>query len=240
MFDTITCPVWKNIVEYERQKPYFRKILEFLDNEIAQWCIFYPPREDVFRAFSLTPFSQVKVVTLWQDPYHWPGQAHWLAFSVPDNFLLPPSLQNIFKEIHGEKIDCILPPVKGGEKVEWSLGGLVNRNGDLTNWAAQWVLLLNTTLTVRARAPLSHAGIWWEIFTDAVIHNLSKQKEWLIFLLWWNHARKKKILIDTSKHHILEAPHPSPLSAHSGFFGCGHFMKTNEILRERGEEEIQW
>jgi uracil-DNA glycosylase len=169
-----------------------------------------------------TPFETVKVVILWQDPYHGPGQAHGLSFSVQEWIRNPPSLMNIFKEIHDD------------------VGSPFPHNGDLTRWSTQWVLLLNTTLTVRAGQPMSHVGKWWEIFTDAIIQTLSNERNFLIFLLWWSHAQKKRKLIDTTKHSILEAPHPSPLSSYRGFFGCKHFSKTNALLWDHGMKEIEW
>lgn len=170
----------------------------------------------------MTPFEKVRVVILGQDPYHGPGQAHGLAFSVQEWIRNPPSLLNIFKEIQSD------------------VGTPTSHNSDLSRWADQWVLLLNTTLTVEAGNPMSHAGKWWENFTDSIIHTLSENRDFLIFLLWWSHAQKKKSLIDTQKHAILEAPHPSPLSAHRGFLGCRHFSITNALLREHWLSEIVW
>jgi len=227
---------WKTALSAEFEKAYFLKLSAFVKDEILAGKIIYPHPKNIFAALDNTPFEKVKVVILWQDPYHGPGQAHGLAFSVQEWVRNPPSLQNIFKEIESEIASGILPPCQGGMPARQ--GGL--RSGDLTNWSEQWVLLLNTTLTVRAGEPMSHAGQWWETFTDAVIQTLSDKRDFLIFLLWWSHAQKKKSLIDTSKHVILEAPHPSPLSAHRGFLGCGHFSKTNALLKEHWISEISW
>ena len=213
---------WKHVLQWEFEKPYFRELSQFVKNEILSGQTVYPHPKNIFAAMDMTPFEKVRVIILGQDPYHWPGQAHGLAFSVLEWVRNPPSLMNIFKEISS------------------SLNKPMPKSGDLTHWAQQGVLLLNTTLTVRAGEPLSHAGKWWETFTDAIIHTLSENRDFLIFLLWWSHAQKKKSLIDTTKHIILEAPHPSPLSAHRGFLGCGHFSKTNALLREHGLGEIQW
>jgi uracil-DNA glycosylase len=177
---------------------------------------------------------------LGQDPYHGPGQAHGLSFSVQEWIKNPPSLANIFKEIEDERRNWSLP---NKSSVPPSTEQLLCKgawNGDLTRWARQWVLLLNTTLTVRAGEPMSHTGKWWETFTDAIIKTLSKERQFLIFLLWGSHAQKKRSLIDTTKHVILEAPHPSPLSSYRGFFGCKHFSQTNTLLREHGMREIEW
>lgn len=213
---------WKHALQWEFEKPYFRELSQFVKNEILAGKTIYPHPRDIFAAMDMTPFEKVRVVILGQDPYHGPGQAHGLAFSVQEWVRNPPSLMNIFKEIQSD------------------IGSLSPRNGDLSRWAEQWVLLLNTTLTVEAGNPMSHAGKWWEDFTDAIIKTLSDKRDFLIFLLWWSHAQKKKSLIDTKKHTILEAPHPSPLSAHRGFLGCGHFSKTNALLREHGMSEIEW
>jgi uracil-DNA glycosylase len=213
---------WKKALSEEFKKPYFWEISQFVKDEIIAGQTIYPHPKNIFAALDNTPFEKVKVIILGQDPYHGPGQAHGLSFSVQEWVRNPPSLMNIFKEI------------------QWDLGIPSPKNGDLSRWAEQGVLLLNTTLTVRAGQPMSHAGKWWETFTDSVIHTLSEKRDFLIFLLWWSHAQKKKSLIDTKKHIILEAPHPSPLSAHRGFLGCGHFSKTNALLREHGLAEIQW
>lgn len=213
---------WKKVLSEEFEKPYFRELSQFVRNEILAGQTIYPHPKNIFAALDTTPFNKVKVIILGQDPYHGPGQAHGLSFSVMEWVRNPPSLMNIFKEI------------------QWDLGIPSPKNGDLTRWAEQGGLLLNTTLTVRAGQPMSHAGKGWEDFTDAIIKTLSEKRDFLIFLLWWSHAQKKKSLIDTQKHIILEAPHPSPLSAHRGFLGCGHFSKTNALLREHGLAEIQW
>lgn len=213
---------WKEALNQEFEKPYFWELSQFIKNEILSWKTVYPHPRNIFAALDTTPFEKVKVIILGQDPYHGPGQAHGLSFSVQEWVRNPPSLMNMFKEIQSD------------------LWVSMPKNGDLTRWAKQWVLLLNTTLTVRAGEPMSHAGKWWETFTDAIIHTLSEKRDFLIFLLWWSHAQKKKSLIDTNKHIILEAPHPSPLSAHRGFLGCKHFSQTNALLREHGLSEIQW
>jgi uracil-DNA glycosylase len=224
---------WKKVLKDEFEKVYFLELSRFVKNEILAGQTIYPHPKNIFAALDTTPFDQVKVVILWQDPYHWPGQAHGLAFSVLEWVRNPPSLMNIFKEIEMEKKSWALPPWEGG------VGGIA-ASGNLSRWAQQGVLLLNTTLTVRAGQPMSHAGKGWENFTDAIIKTLSEKQDFLIFLLWGSHAQKKKSLIDMKKHLILEAPHPSPLSAHRGFLGCGHFSKTNALLREHGLSEIQW
>jgi uracil-DNA glycosylase len=213
---------WKQALSDEFEKPYFGELSQFVKNEILAGQTIYPHPKNIFAALDKTPFEKVKVIILGQDPYHGPGQAHGLSFSVQEWVRNPPSLMNIFKEI------------------QWDLSIPSPKNGDLSRWAEQGVLLLNTTLTVRAGQPMSHAGKWWETFTDSVIRTLSDKRDFLIFLLWWSHAQKKKSLIDTKKHIILEAPHPSPLSAHRGFLGCGHFSKTNALLREHWLSEIVW
>lgn len=213
---------WKEALSTEFEKPYFLTLSQFIKNEVLSWKTIYPHPRNIFAALDTTPFENVKVIILGQDPYHGPGQAHGLSFSVLEWVRNPPSLINIFKEIQDD------------------LGTPTPKNGNLTRWAEQGVLLLNTTLTVRAGEPMSHASKWWETFTDAIIHTLSERRDFLIFLLWWSHAQKKKSLIDTNKHIILEAPHPSPLSAHRGFLGCKHFSRTNTLLREHGLSEIQW
>jgi len=200
---------------------YFAQLKEFLVEERSQFTI-YPPGSKIFAAFDLTPFNKVKVVILGQDPYHGPGQAHGLCFSVPDGVDLPPSLQNIFKELNND------------------LGIPIPRKGNLQQWAMQGVLLLNATLTVRARQAGSHQNRGWEQFTDAAISRLSKERDHLVFLLWGNYAIAKEVLIDTNKHLTLKSPHPSPLSASRGFFGNKHFSRTNEYLRSHGIGEIDW
>lgn len=213
---------WLQVLEQEFQKDYFKYIKQFLVTDIKAWKVLYPSMPLLFNAFNTTSFDQVKVVILWQDPYHWPNQAHWLSFSVQDWVLFPPSLQNIFKELKND-IWVNIPS-------SWNL----------ERWALQGVLLLNAILTVRAWEPASHSKIGWEIFTDAVIKTISDKKKGVVFLLWWNFARSKKVLIDTTKHFVLEASHPSPLGAHKGFLGCKHFSKCNEILKKNWQKEIVW
>jgi len=212
---------WLKVLSAEFEQPYFANLKAFLLEEKRQHVV-YPPGSLIFNAFARTPFFNVKVVILGQDPYHGKGQAHGLCFSVPDGEKPPPSLVNIYKEIHND-LD-IEPP----------------SSGNLEGWADQGVFLLNATLTVRASSPASHQNRGWEQFTDKVIKTLSSARENLVFLLWGNYARAKKSLIDTQKHFVLEAPHPSPFSVHSGFFGCKHFSKANEFLREKGIKEIDW
>jgi len=212
---------WANILQEEFEAPYFQELKQFLKEEKNKYTI-YPPGNLIFNAFNNTPFNRVKVVILGQDPYHGPGQAHGLCFSVPDGIAHPPSLQNIFKEIQSD------------------IGIPVSSKSDLIAWARQGVLLINAILTVRANEPASHQNKGWEKFTDAVIRNLSDKRKNLIFLLWGNYAQAKEALIDSNRHYILKAAHPSPLSANRGFFGCRHFSKTNEILAELGLNGIDW
>ncbi len=213
---------WKEALSAEFQKPYFNNIVAFLKTEKEGNKKIFPPGSLIFNAFEQTPFYNVKVVLLGQDPYHNHGQAHGLCFSVPQGIAFPPSLQNIFKEI---KADIGIP---------------IPSKGDLTYWAKQGVLLLNASLTVRAHEANSHARIGWSDFTHAVIKKLSDEKEGIIFLLWGRFAQEKEALVDTTKHHVLKAAHPSPLSAHNGFFGCKHFSKTNELLSAQGKTPIDW
>ena len=213
---------WKAVLTDEFRSPYFTALKTFLMEEKSKGVAVYPPGALIFSAFNHTPFAQVKVVILGQDPYHGSGQAHGLCFSVPDGIKPPPSLVNVFKEM---KVDIGLP---------------IPRNGNLEHWADQGVLLLNATLTVRANQAGSHQHKGWEQFTDAVIKGLSAKRKGLVFLLWGRYAQAKEALVDTSKHYILKAAHPSPFSADSGFFGCRHFSKTNELLRKQGVEEIDW
>ena len=213
---------WKEELREEFDKPYFEKIVHFLKEEKKAGKVIYPPGKQIFNAFEFTPFNKVKVVIIGQDPYHNPGQAHGLCFSVPDGVAPPPSLVNIFKEINAD-MDIPIP-----------------RTGNLEKWAKQGVLLLNASLTVEANKPMSHSQLGWHIFTDEVIKHISKDKEHVVFLLWGKFAQNKEALIDSSKHKILKAAHPSPLSAHNGFLGCGHFSKTNNWLREIGEKPIDW
>ncbi len=213
---------WKNILQQEFDKPYFGELVEFLHREKREKKTIYPPGPKIFNAFDLTPFEKVRVVILGQDPYHGPGQAEGLSFSVPHGVKLPPSLQNIYKEIESD--------------TGISTAG---RDGSLEHWAEQGVFLLNAVLTVRASEPTSHSKIGWTTFTDSVIKAISDHKEGVVFLLWGNYARSKRDLIDRSKHYVLEAAHPSPL-ARGAFFGCKHFSKTNNILLGRGENPINW
>lgn len=217
-------PEWKDILSEEFDKDYFRSLSNFLHSEKANHKIIYPKGGEIFNAFELTPFSRVKVVILGQDPYHGPGQAHGLSFSVPHGIRIPPSLVNIYKEISTDLGHLEFP----GE-----------RGGNLTGWAQQGVFLLNASLTVQAGAPASHSKIGWEIFTDAVIRQLSDRREHIVFMLWGNFARAKKELIDTTRHLVLEAAHPSPL-ARGAFFGCRHFSRCNDYLRSYGIEPIDW
>ncbi|HON69640.1 MAG TPA: uracil-DNA glycosylase [Tenuifilum sp.] len=212
---------WKNVLMDEFKKDYFIKLKEFLVEEKKKYTV-YPPGSQIFAAFNHTPFNSVKVVILGQDPYHGPGQAHGLCFSVPKGTPAPPSLQNIFKEINSD------------------LGLPIPNHGNLEKWAKQGVLLLNATLTVRANQAGSHQNKGWETFTDAAIKALSDQHKGLVFILWGNYAQAKTCIIDTNKHFILTAPHPSPLSASRGFFGCKHFSKTNRLLTSIGKEPIDW
>lgn len=213
---------WKNVLKEEFDKPYFRDLVDFLHKEKSEGKVIYPPGPKIFRAFDLTPFDQVRVVILGQDPYHGPGQAEGLSFSVPHGIKLPPSLQNIYKEIESD--------------TGISTAG---RDGSLIHWAEQGVFLLNAVLTVRASEPTSHSKIGWTNFTDAVIKALSDHKEGVIFLLWGNYARSKRDLIDHSRHHVLEAAHPSPL-ARGAFFGCRHFSQANNILINKKQNPIKW
>ena len=212
---------WHQVLAQEFQKEYFKKLISYVKEEYAHHQVF-PPGSLIFNAFEKTPFDQVKVVLIGQDPYHGPGQAHGLAFSVQDGTAIPPSLRNIFKEIKDD------------------VGKEIPKSGNLERWAVQGVLLLNATLTVRANSPGSHQKMGWEEFTDAAIKKLSEQKEGLVFILWGAFAQKKAALINDQKHHILTAAHPSPFAADRGFFGCRHFSKTNEYLKAQGQKEIDW
>ncbi len=213
---------WLRILQSEFESEYFAQLKEFLVEERKNFQCF-PKGKDIFSAFWHTPFDKVKVIILGQDPYHGIGQAHGLCFSVPEGIACPPSLINIFKEIN-EDIGTAISTTRG----------------TLTGWADQGVFLLNTTLTVRAHQAGSHFGHGWERFTDSVIQSLSQQRTGLVFLLWGSPAIAKSKLIDTSKHYVLTAPHPSPLSAYRGFFGCKHFSKTNDILTSQGLDPIDW
>lgn len=214
---------WADIFAQERQKPYFQQTVAFVDKQRAAGKIIYPPPSDVFNAFDLTELDKVKVVILGQDPYHGPHQAHGLCFSVLPQVKTPPSLVNIYKELASDIENFAIP-----------------KHGFLQSWAKQGVLMLNTVLTVEQGQAHSHAKIGWEQFTDTVIRQMSEHRQGIIFLLWGSHAQKKGQLIDKHKHIILTAPHPSPLSAHRGFFGCRHFSKTNQRLIEQGSEPICW
>ncbi len=214
-------PSWKEALKTEFEKPYFKELRDFVRGEYLVAKVFPPPKF-IFNAFALCPFDKVKVVILGQDPYHGDGQAHGLCFSVPEREAVPPSLQNIYKEIVSD------------------IGGVMPKHGNLEHWTKQGVLLLNTTLTVRAHTAGSHQGKGWETFTDAAIKILSDKKEHLVFLLWGNYARKKSELIDWEKHLVLESAHPSPFSASNGFFGCKHFSQTNAYLKNHGAETIRW
>ncbi|MFC7357158.1 uracil-DNA glycosylase [Jejudonia soesokkakensis] len=213
---------WKDELQSEFHKEYFTNLIQFVKNEyISHRC--YPPGSEIFSAFDHTPFDKVKVVLLGQDPYHGPGQANGLCFSVKDGVPFPPSLQNIFREIESD-INRDIP-----------------KSGNLDRWAAQGVLLLNATLTVRAHQAGSHQRKGWEQFTDAVISKLSEKRAGIVFLLWGGYAKKKGAKIDTSKHHVLESGHPSPLSANRGYwFNNKHFSKTNELLTAMGKAPIDW
>ena len=212
---------WKSALAGEFGKPYFESLVRFLHKEKAEGQTIYPPGSQIFRAFDLTPVNDLKVVILGQDPYHGPGQAHGLSFSVSAGVPAPPSLKNIFKEIESD------------------LGVRMSGYPDLEKWARQGVLLLNAVLTVRAGAAASHSKIGWEEFTDAVIRYISDNCEGVVFLLWGNFARSKSVLIDRSRHHVLEAAHPSPL-ARGAFFGCRHFSQTNALLQSQGKTPIDW
>jgi uracil-DNA glycosylase len=214
-------PGWLEVLRLEFDKPYFNELKSFLLEEKKMYQV-YPPGNRIFAAFDHTPFSKVKVVILGQDPYHGDGQAHGLCFSVPDGIALPPSLQNIYKELNSD------------------LGIPVAHSGNLEKWADQGVLLLNATLTVRANQAGSHQRHGWENFTDEVIRQLSARHTGLVFILWGSYAQAKEAMIDTSKHFLLKAVHPSPLSVYRGFFGCRHFSKTNELLSKAGKETIDW
>lgn len=215
-------PSWKEELKAEFNKPYFEGVVQFLKAEKNTGKTIYPPGPLIFNAFSSTPFDKVKVVILGQDPYHNPGQAHGLSFSVARNVAPPPSLINIFKEIHEDT------------------GVDIPKHGNLEKWAKQGVLLLNAALTVEANKPMSHSGIGWHHFTDEVIRIISERKEHVVFMLWGRFAQGKESLIDKSKHLVLKAAHPSPLSAHNGFFGCHHFTKTNKWLQEHNIKPIDW
>lgn len=215
-------PSWKNVLDDEFEKPYFKELAEFVKQEYHSHTCF-PPGKQIFSAFDYSTFDKTKVVIIGQDPYHGPNQANGLCFSVKEGIPLPPSLKNIFEEINSD------------------LGKPIPTTGDLSRWAAQGVLLLNATLTVRAHQAGSHQGKGWEQFTDKVIRTLSEEKEGIVFLLWGGFAKKKTKLIDTNKHHVLTSGHPSPLSANRGYwFGNKHFSKTNSILQQSRRSPIKW
>lgn len=213
---------WKKVLHGEFSKPYFQNIILHLKTEKTQGKTIYPPGPFIFNAFNTTPLSKVKVVILGQDPYHGPGQAHGLCFSVQNGVPAPPSLVNIFKELRDD------------------IGMEIPMHGNLTKWAEQGVFLLNASLTVRAGEPMSHAKIGWATFTDQVIKTISAECAHVVFLLWGKFAQEKSTLIDGAKHLILKAAHPSPLSAHNGFLGCRHFSKTNEYLMQQGIPPVDW
>lgn len=214
---------WKEAIGEEKSQDYFQQILHYVQQERAAGKTIYPPQAEVFSAFALTEFGDVKVVILGQDPYHGPNQAHGLSFSVKPPVPAPPSLVNIYKELAQDIEGFQIPP-----------------HGCLVEWAKQGVLLLNTVLTVEQGRAHSHANIGWERFTDKVIEQLNQHRENLVFLLWGSHAQKKGQFIDRSRHLVLTSVHPSPLSAHRGFFGCKHFSQTNRYLAEKGLGEINW
>lgn len=212
---------WLGPLSEEFKKPYYRELYTKIKKEYETHTV-YPPTEDLFSAYAATPLSKVKVVIIGQDPYHEPGQAHGMCFSVKPGVLTPPSLENIYKELHDD------------------LGLYIPNNGYLEKWAKQGVLLLNTVLTVRAHAANSHKGLGWEQFTDATIKAVNELETPVVFLLWGNNARAKKALLNNPKHLVLEAPHPSPLSVYRGFYGCKHFSKCNEFLEKNGQSPIDW
>ena len=214
---------WTEAIGAEKQQPYFRHIIDTVAAERSAGQTVYPPAAEVFNAFKATEFDRVKVVILGQDPYHGAGQAHGLAFSVQPDVAIPPSLQNIYKELAAD-----IP------------GFQIPRHGYLQHWAEQGVLLLNTVLTVRAGQAHSHARLGWETFTDAVIRKLAEERRQLVFILWGSHAQKKGAFIDRQRHLVLAAPHPSPLSAHRGFFGSKPFSQTNAYLQQHGTAPIDW
>ena len=212
---------WKTRLQEEFDKPYFANLTQFVRNEYASGVV-YPPGNEMFAAFDACPFEQVRVVILGQDPYHEPGQAHGLCFSVNDGVQFPPSLVNIFKEIESD------------------MGKPMPRSGNLMRWAQQGVLLLNATLTVRAHQAGSHQNKGWETFTDAVIRRLALEREHIVFILWGSYAQRKGAFIDSNRHCVLQSPHPSPLSAYRGFFGNKHFSSANNYLVQHGYKPIEW
>lgn len=214
-------PSWKNVLSAEFEKPYFEGLTSFVKQEYSTTTV-YPPGNRIFSALDHTPFDEVKVVILGQDPYHGPGQANGLCFSVNDGMAIPPSLKNIYKEIQND------------------LGKPIPQSGNLERWADQGVLLLNATLTVRAHQAGSHQKKGWETFTDEIVRQLSQKRDNLVFLLWGSYAQKKGEVIDVDRHLVLKSPHPSPLSAHRGFLGCRHFSEANAFLKTKGGAEIEW
>ena len=212
---------WQQALEEEFRKPYYKTLFEFVKEEYSKTAV-YPPAEDIFNAMHLTPLSKVKVLILGQDPYHGDRQAHGLSFSVMPKTDIPPSLQNIYQELHDD-LGCTIP-----------------NNGYLKKWAEQGVLLLNTVLTVRAHQPNSHQGHGWEHFTDAIIQAVNAQDRPIVYMLWGKPAQSKIPMLKNPKHLILKAPHPSPLSAYRGFFGCKHFSQANAFLAENGQEVVDW
>ncbi len=212
---------WAEALRDEFRKDYYVRLYSFIKEEYST-CTVYPPSDKLFTAMHVTPLHEVRVVILGQDPYHEPGQAMGMSFSVPEGVDIPPSLRNMYKEIHED------------------IGARIPENGDLTRWARQGVLLLNTVLTVRAHQANSHKGKGWEQFTDAIIRAVDRQDRPVVFMLWGRNARDKKDLIVNEKHLVLEAAHPSPLSAHNGFFGCRHFSRCNRFLEENGVTPIEW
>ncbi len=219
----MTTPTWHDVLANEKQQDYFIRTLQSVEQRRREGITVYPPQKDVFNAFRLTELHQVKVVILGQDPYHGPGQAHGLAFSVLPGIATPPSLLNMYKEL------------------ETDIQGFVRPNhGYLASWATQGVLLLNTVLTVEAGKAHSHAKLGWEQFTDKVISLINQHREGVVFLLWGAHAQKKGTIIDRQRHHVLQAPHPSPLSAHRGFFGSKPFSSANTLLQQSGREPVNW
>jgi len=213
---------WKELLSNEFEKKYFKDLSKQIHDAYSGETPVFPPPQLVFNAFQLCPFDSVKVVILGQDPYHGKGQAHGLCFSVQEGVKVPPSLQNIYKEIKDD------------------LGIAIPNDGSLERWARQGVLLLNAVLTVEAGKPASHQGLGWEQFTDAVIQKISDEKEHVVFLLWGKYAQDKGSKIDTEKHLVLKAPHPSPFSAYTGFLGCKHFSKTNSYLKQHNQKPIEW
>lgn len=212
---------WKRRLEAEFKKPYFQSLIDFVKKEYQASAV-YPPGKEIFHAFDACHFEDVKVVIIGQDPYHGPGQANGLCFSVRDGIRMPPSLVNIFKEIQAD------------------LGKPFPPSGDLERWAKQGVLLLNATLTVRSSSPGSHQNKGWETFTDEAIQKVSAERDNIVFLLWGSYAQKKGEVIDRSRHYVLSSAHPSPFSADRGFFGCKHFSKANDYLKSKGLKEIDW